>query len=373
MSSSAFNPAGSAGYFAVTSANAQVFEAVPNLLINLATHAPSSWWAALRSISDTTGGSVRITNAAGETAYSYHLEDFDINAETGWLRFNSQGLSTSVDTTYRIYCGNAGLTLPAVTDTLGRNNVWTASSCVACFTNQQDPGGSAPQVTDITGGGRNLSTVSMVSGDRVAGQIGKGYLFDGSTKCAEIQTTTPITTYPLRVSCWFKSADTSSTVRTMLTLFSGSGNGFRLYFHSNHNIRFNIASPGITSYYNVSPRNDGAWHLIEAVSRAANDHQLYIDGASVATSSTSSTFPTFDSSLTAMGEGATTRYFSGSFTNSEFFPGHIDEVRFHNADGSLNAHKTRYANEGSNGSFWSAGAWVSTGNRRRRILCGAAA
>ena len=124
MASVSFDDSGWARYAKITSDNTQVDEATGDLMVDLA-DMPSYWWNA-QAVSG--GGDVRITNDAGDTAYSFELENFNNNGDgtgTGILFFDcSDDLVIGSNVSWYIYTGNDGASMPAASDTLGRDNVW---------------------------------------------------------------------------------------------------------------------------------------------------------------------------------------------------------------------------------------------------------
>lgn len=137
------------GYETIVVAASLVDEAIPYCPVYLSGMS-DGWWAALASCSDTTGATIRVSSADGNTQCACYVAAIDTVAKTGLLLFKATSLSASVDTTYRIHAGHASATMPAVTDTYGRNAVFSTYSAFYL-----------PGITtdDISGHGYNLTAV----------------------------------------------------------------------------------------------------------------------------------------------------------------------------------------------------------------------
>ena len=130
------------------------------------------------------GGDLRFTSdAAGTTQIPVEVVSFvtDNDPANGtaeiWVKVAS--VSTSADTTIYVWYNTAGTeSQPAVTDTYGRNAVW--SDYRAVFHLDEDPSGSAPQLLDSTGNGYNgtVAGTGWTSGDEVPAKIGNGIDFE---------------------------------------------------------------------------------------------------------------------------------------------------------------------------------------------------
>jgi hypothetical protein len=88
--------------------------------VNLS-HLGSSLFSNVRS----DGGDIRVTLADGVTEIPAEVAQLSIASSTGELYFRAPSLSTTTNTTFYIYYGNAGATLPARDAAFGLENVWT--------------------------------------------------------------------------------------------------------------------------------------------------------------------------------------------------------------------------------------------------------
>ena len=130
------------------------------------------------------GGDLRFSSdSAGTTQLPVEVVSFvtDNDPANGtaeiWVKVAS--VSTSADTTIYVWYNTAGTeSQPAVTDTYGRNAVW--SDYQAVYHLDDDPSGSAPQLLDSTGNGYNgtVAGTGWTSGDEVPAKIGNGIDFE---------------------------------------------------------------------------------------------------------------------------------------------------------------------------------------------------
>lgn len=71
------------------------------------------------------GDDIRITTADGQSELSREIVSIDTGAETGELHFKADSISSSVDTTFYIYYGNAAAPGYVADDPFGSESVWT--------------------------------------------------------------------------------------------------------------------------------------------------------------------------------------------------------------------------------------------------------
>lgn len=139
---------------------------------------PASWWAAVDT-SDATKG--RASKHSEEYELAVKWVAFDDTAETGFAYIRWTGaLPSNVNSLIRIYPPKAANTSYAASDPYGANSIGN-SYLKAFYGFDQDPSGSAPQLTDYSGNGNHgTSSGSMTSGDLVAGKTGSCLDFDGT-------------------------------------------------------------------------------------------------------------------------------------------------------------------------------------------------
>ena len=141
--------------------------------VNLA-DMPAGFWDNVKS----DGGDIRVTQSDGTTECPVEIVAIDTGAETGELHFKANSLSSSADTDFYIYYGNASASLPAVTATYGRNAVW--SDYLAVFHLQETANNDAGGYIDSTGNGYDGTGASM-SINSNGYLAGKGAETDGTS------------------------------------------------------------------------------------------------------------------------------------------------------------------------------------------------
>ena len=195
--------------------------------------------------------------------------------------------------------------------------------------NGPDVSWSANTAYDRSGQGNNGTITNMsTSTAPVIGKVGQAFLFDGTNDYVSMSSA-PVTAFPMTSAAWFKTTSTADAYRTITNLdWSGgtqpivilqfvtsadtcaSVGKLKYVVRDNAGTNFSICS--------TSTLNNGAWHLAVGVSRAANDHEFYVDGVSQGTSATS------------LGAITLNQFKISNRSSGQYFPGTIDEVRMYN-------------------------------------------
>lgn len=165
----------------------------------------------------------------------------------------------------------------------------------------------------------------------------EGLIFDGVADYADVESDSSIEpTSEITVECWFRLDDTSST-QAMI----GKDSDMLLHFAGNK-LEFGRIGIGIGTQKAMHTWTaDTKWHYISGTFDSNDSYyRLYLDGSLVATSSSTSTIPTWTSSSWRLGEYE---------PNGYFLKGEIDEARIYDkalqqADitKNYNAQKARY-------------------------------
>jgi len=291
------------------------------------------------------GGDIRVTKTDGITQLAVELVAIDTTAKTGELHFKFTGtLSSSTDTVIRIWYNGAD-TVPAVSSTYGRNNVWTDFQAVFHF--NQDP--SAGSLTDSTGNGYNGTAAgSMTSGDLVAGKFGKAWDFDGANDRVTLPTPTAFQTAIQSVSAYVQS----SAPNTLTSLFSvgdlsspynkfAHGTGGGMYKRTS-----NTTGPHLTP--TVAFSNDTWTHYAGNIE--TNDYRVYKDGVANGVDTTDGRNPLGMTGVDTA-EIASLSY-NGTATS---YPAIIDELRIRTSSISGNYVSTEYNNQNTPSTFYASG------------------
>lgn len=299
------------------------------------------------------GGDIRITKSDGVTEVPFELVSINTGASTGELYFKGD-ISSSTNTTFYVYYKNASASGYASTSTYGRNNVWT-NGYDAVLHMEENPGGTAPQMTDSTSGGRSGTTFTMTSGDQVAGQFGNSVNHDGSAtdrvragNFANLGTANK----PYAISVWF-NADTGETSGNLLHVSSGSdGSGWCLPMLAINSSLVQAISwtGGQVTALGTTAITQNSWNQTYATWNATSGLQVYLNGAREKT--------TTQAVFTASGGSnyIHTGFNYGSCSgNTGTFDGKIDEVRIYNEHKPASWIQTEYNNQASTTSFYTIG------------------
>lgn len=345
MASTSFDDSNWAGYDEYDSNSAVVDNGNDNLMIDLASLASADFWSNVAS----DGGDIRVTNSAGDTAYSYELENFDSGNQTGILFFNSQGLSTSSTTTYRVYAGNSSASLPSDSDTLGAENVWTTR-----FKLVSHDGGSTDSTSNDNGG----SAQGGVTAGNTTGQIGEATKFDGNDDGFRLSSSPVPNSTTLTYSAWITIDNKDNDDLGIFSQASSSTNGpIRLY--ADASTFFSSGDPGEMQLVDGGPGseivrasndelNTNQLYFVQGVLDGSNAY-IYIDGTQVASASYSNNFDA------AIGIG----YSARSNNPIQHHDGKIDEARIVDEALSSNYISTEYENQANNSNFWTNQGWTA--------------
>jgi len=347
MSSEAFSSSGFNGYFNATSDNTLVDEAVGNILYDLS-NAPAAFWAAVSS----DGGNIRVVNSAGDTAYSYEVSNFDSSAETGILFWDSSSdMATGSDVTWRIYAGGSS-SLPGVTATLGRNNVWDANY-IAVWHFEEDP--STTDATDSTGAGNNLAATAMESGDLITGKLGKGLNYDNTAGGSAVEfgavaSGAIISDIPLTLECWVNPDALATSGLLTIETDGTSDHRHVLLINSSGNVlahsRGASASSATTSNAMTA---GGGWFYAAGRWISSSSRMSYLNAVAASKGTNSVTrIPS------GMNRTRTARFDPNGFA----LDGQLDEARISDIARSENYLTTHYNNKNAPGTFWTTGSWT---------------
>lgn len=341
MASSAFDDTNWSGYDDYVSDNTVIDNANDNLMINLGTHASADFWSNVAS----DGSDIRVTNSAGDTAYSFELENFDSTAETGILFFNSQGLSTSSDTTYRVYAGNGSASLPASSDTLGAENVWNNYALVM---HMEDP--------SLDSSGNITPSDSGTTDD--SGQMGRSRDFSDEIDHIDIDLLDVGSATDKSIQCWGNptSLDPNSTSRAYFVDFENNTNR-RIFSMGDDSTSGILSAYDGSSFIGFGPDTltAGSWNKVTfAIDETNNDITAFLNGSSKGTENYTDTV--FED--TGVGQNIGRRA-SDTDPETDDWVGDIDEFRISEFEITSDWESTEYSNQNDNGTFWTNNGWTA--------------
>ena len=168
--------------------------------------------------------------------------------------------------------------------------------------------------------GTNDLTISGATINQT-GKLDKCYSFDGNDHL--YRNTGLVSVFPFTIAAWFKTSTTPAATMTIMSV------GDKDIF--NKLVGFGVSTTGKLLIYNynstflsatsVASFNDGNWHLAVAVFNSNTDKRLYVDGALVATLSTSCLVPAGIDNITIgkLARYVTDGYFTGNIDQSDIW------------------------------------------------------
>jgi hypothetical protein len=138
---------------------------------------PSTFWTNASS----TGADIRVLENGETTETAFELVSFSTTSKKCELHFMADTLATTSSSTFYIYYGNVTATAYAVTDTYGRNNVWTGYKSVYHLESL---------TSDSTSGGYTLTNNNSVSSG--TGKISSGADFGAANTNKTLTTTSQL-------------------------------------------------------------------------------------------------------------------------------------------------------------------------------------
>jgi len=171
--------------------------------------------------------------------------------------------------------------------------------------------------------GQNPATARNIT--YVNGKVGRAFNFNGTTSSLQVSDSATLHPTSFTIEGWF-NLNTRSGVQMLVSkpLGTVAGNSFALYYNEG-TLRFYIADNAAGSEINASyPAAAGTWHHVAATfNNSANTQTIFVDGAQVATGTTTIT-PAYDTSPVLIG------YEIDYGQASYYFPGKMDELAFFN-------------------------------------------
>ena len=335
----------------------------PTLYVDLSA-LPSDWWTG-SDTSDESKMRAAIWNGTTETEVPFEAVDYVDSGSSGsgelYCKWSGT-LSTSGTQEVRIYPPQSSLPAYVVTDTFGRNNVWTGFDAV--WHMEEDPSGAAPQLIDSTGNGNDgTSAGSMTSGDLVAGKVGSSIDFDGSDDAFDIGTdsTLDIGTSDFYLSCWLNhnspsqrqgimaKRDASDAEQFFWSIGNTSGDG-----HTKQGLWIDN-SPDHVWVFSTSSVPGSAWHHIAVSADRSSNASFYLDGAADGTPSISSMD---GKDITTPDPGHIGSGDENVASTIVHVSGNIDELRFTKQTRSADWVKHHYDNQSDPSTFWGTWSWV---------------
>ena len=301
----------------------------------------------------TDGDDIRITKSDETTEVPVEIVSIDTTGKTGEVHFLADGtLSSTVDTVYYVYYGNAGASRPAVSATYGAQNVFNSDYSMALHMT----GAAYTDLDDSTANDNDVAVEVLSPNYNQPGKLGKAVDFSGSNSHLKINDANSLdfgSTDSYTVSAWLKvTGGFGSTRYAMQKWESGSSTyPYLLGYNTANRVNFYIYDgskfPGVISTLNVTNSN---WHLYHGVRDVANDKvRLYVDGVENGNTTDTTTASFLNSAKIGIAAqlNSTPRY---------YFPGSIEEPRIVSAALSADWIATEYNNQNAPSTFYAIGA-----------------
>jgi hypothetical protein len=290
-------------------------------------------------VTNASGYDIIFTGSDGTTRLDHEIEKYD--AATGqvviWVRIPT--LSSATDTLINIYYGNPSIT----TSQENKTGVWDSNFKGVWHLNQ-NPGGTAPQMTDSTSGGNNgTSSGSMNSGNQVTGKDDGATSFDGSDDYVNFTRPSSVTS-SLSICLWAKWTTTGTTIGSIQALVDNAHSGLPQGFimqdrpDLSKHLTFSV-HPDNNNLQSTTVVGNGNWRYVCGTNDGITS-RLYVDG--VLDGSAAETPVTYQPAITL-------GYWQGG---SRFLNGSLDEVRLSDTARSAGWIATEYANQSNPGSFY---------------------
>lgn len=326
--------------FKITSDNTKVSEAVDNLFYDL-NLAPAGFWAAVRS----DGGDIRVTQADGVTEVAREVSGFNQGSQVGSLFFKATGLSTSVDTDFYVYYGNALATEPAADATFGKRNVWTSYLTV----NHLDE--ASGDVTCSKSGTTGTNTGVALG---ATGKLRTGGTWAEATDRLSFGDNFDVTAASLTVSAWINPSALTADSYVIVSKIQSAGplNGYMLWLDGSlpteDRPRLTVADAvsAVHGGGTGSVLTTGSLQQVVATYDGATI-RFYVNGAAQGTAAATLT-PTGSSSPFVLG--------NESDVDANTYVGILDEVRVSTSVRSANWITTEYNNQNAPNTFWATAA-----------------
>lgn len=315
---------------------------------------PSTQWALIRS----DGGNLRLADSTG-TEYPAWIEAIDTVAKTGLMKGLMPSISSPSNTEVRINVYDTATTAPAVSDSLGRNNVSTAIMNLP----MNEASGT---LVDITGNGHD-ATHSGTFG--AVGVIGDAIECDGgATEHAIVSHDAALNSNggAMTWNIWFNSDDaisSSSIVRSLWTKGTTEVERLNLRGGTYNGINVRMVLSGVS--YDVTPSSDysgtvgdGDWHMATVTRTVSDVVKIFLDGDEIASNTSA---PTINSSKDLyIGKKED--------TTAQNFDGRLDQYAQYNFEWTSGRVKTTFNNVDQGASFFTNTAWVPATTYKPRFI-----
>ena len=305
------------------------------------------------------GGDIRASSdAAGSTELAVDVVRWDTSGQTGVIFVKIPTLSYNSDTDIYIWYDNSGASMPADSDTYGRNNVWV-STYKGVWHLQEAVNTTAGGYEDSTSNGQDMTGVSMALTE-VNGKFGKAQDFDGTADYIKRTSANAISTATtnMTVSAWINTDVDSSAYTILGTSDEALDTKYwrLLTFDQSSTHRFQVNAENAGGARRIAGTtteiSTGTWYYVHLTSDGTN-YKLYVNG-------------TLQSETAAVGSDDghlfgdipdRDNFTVGTYertSTTQFFNGKIQEVRVEETERDVDWITTEYNNMNSASTFASS-------------------
>ncbi len=314
----------------------------------------ATFWATTPSAADTVGTDIRVTtNSGAPTELPRELVYASSTLQTGELHFKADLISSTTDTTFRIYYNGTTTGDYATTSTYGAQSVW--SNDYLLVHHLQDD--STTSVLDSTSNSYNGTKIAINDPTESTGKLDKAQDFDGNSSAIDLSDIEMDGLAELTASVWFTDDTGAASSRLFAKDQVGVAGAFILWINGSGDLSWQVNDGSwVTSSYADYTQNADYRYAAGVVNDADDDSFLWVDGQVRASTTFSSTLDDSDNEVLTIGADA------DQGTKDNFWDGDIDEFRLSSTSRSLAWISAEYLNQSTTTDFYTVNAGVETWN-----------
>ncbi len=299
------------------------------------------------------GSDILVTDSTGSSVFDIEIVSLDVASREMQLYVNVDFLSSTTNTTFNVYYGNAAAT--ANTD-----SAWNANYVGVWHLDDDYSAGIGSSVTDSSQAGRDGQILQNFTGvdEVIDARLGQGLEFNNTEYIAINHAYAANTVLPnVSVTAWVNTTFSGGSNDNWAILDYDRSEFFNVFVNGNGQLSFSTNSDGNGGIHDFSGGpviNDGQWHHVAAV-YDGTDKVLYVDGIEVARAENAHNGAGLVGGLTRYGyiaEGSESDSYNGA-RNSRYYDGQLDEIKLY--EGVLSAEEiaAEYANIENASEFYS--------------------
>ena len=304
----------------------------------------ADFFANVESAGGDDGGDIRVTQSDAITELPREVVSINVGTQTGELHFEANSLSSTVNTDFYIYYGNAAASEPAASALYGSQNVW-ANSYGGVWHLKEDQAdiGNPDLYQDSTSNANHGDDEVSATGQE--GQIPAGQEFDGSDDEVRFANAIIGDSAAFTITAWMKMGADTADKRTIYSEGQTSATSYLFLYVSDTGdvVQFYSEDAGaanFTSITGTTPVQDNQFHHIAMVQRSKTDRELFVNTGSQGTDTASAGTLTHNT--------ASIGYLRTDWVADPFL-GTIDEVRVATTDRTTSWIKTEFNNQDNPG------------------------